>query len=54
MKLLPRTNCKECGVPTCMAFAAKLSEGKAALDECPALSEDDYAEQLQALRDMRL
>ena len=54
MRLLPCTNCKECGVPTCMAFAAKLSEGKAALDECPALSEDDYAEQLQALRDMRL
>ena len=54
MKLLPCTNCKECGVPTCMAFATSLSEGKAALDECPALSEDDYAEQLQALRDMRL
>jgi acetyl-CoA decarbonylase/synthase complex subunit gamma len=24
-KLLPKTNCKECGVPTCLAFAMNLA-----------------------------
>jgi ArsR family metal-binding transcriptional regulator len=54
MKLLPRTNCKECGVPTCMAFATKLAEGKANLDECPALSSDECSQQLATLKDMGL
>ena len=31
-KLLPKTNCKECGVPTCLAFAMNLASGKAELD----------------------
>src|SRR5512143_901843 len=34
-KLLPKTNCKECGVPTCLAFAMNLASGKAELDSCP-------------------
>jgi acetyl-CoA decarbonylase/synthase, CODH/ACS complex subunit gamma len=34
-KLLPKTNCKECGVPTCLAFAMNLASGKAELDACP-------------------
>jgi ArsR family metal-binding transcriptional regulator len=37
-KLLPRTNCKECGRSTCMAFAADLREGRVALSRCPQLS----------------
>jgi ArsR family metal-binding transcriptional regulator len=53
-KLLPRTNCKECGVPTCMAFAARLSEGKAALEECPELLDEKSAECVGTLRDMGL
>ncbi len=28
-KLLPKTNCKECGVPTCLAFAMNLASGTA-------------------------
>ena len=44
-KLLPKTNCKECGVPTCLAFAMNLASGKAELDCCPYVS-DDAREQL--------
>ena len=33
-KLLPNTNCKKCGYPTCLAFAMKLAAGKEALDKC--------------------
>jgi len=44
-KLLPKTNCKECGVPTCLAFAMNLASGKAELDSCPYVS-DEASEQL--------
>ena len=33
-KKLPKTNCGECGVPTCLAFAMNLAAGKAELDSC--------------------
>ena len=46
-KLLPKTNCKECGVPTCLAFAMNLASGKAELDACPYVS-DEAREQLAA------
>jgi len=39
-KLLPKTNCKECGVPTCLAFAMNLAAGKAELSSCPYVSEE--------------
>ena len=39
-KLLPKTNCKECGVPTCLAFAMSLAAGKATLASCPYVSEE--------------
>jgi acetyl-CoA decarbonylase/synthase complex subunit gamma len=38
-KLLPGTNCKKCGVATCLAFAMNLASGKAELDKCPDVSE---------------
>jgi len=44
-KLLPKTNCAECGVPTCLAFAMNLAAGKAELDSCPYVS-DEAREQL--------
>jgi acetyl-CoA decarbonylase/synthase complex subunit gamma len=34
-KLLPQTNCKECGYPTCLAFAMKLSAKQVELSACP-------------------
>lgn len=39
-KLLPRTNCGDCSVPTCMAFAMKLAQKKAELSECPHASDE--------------
>ncbi len=39
-KLLPQTNCKECGYPTCLAFAMKLAAKQVALDLCPYASEE--------------
>jgi acetyl-CoA decarbonylase/synthase complex subunit gamma len=39
-KLLPKTNCKKCGQPTCLAFAMKLAQRQASLDQCPDVSED--------------
>ncbi len=42
-QLLPKTNCKECGVPTCLAFAMNLAAGKAELSQCPYVSEETKA-----------
>ena len=39
-KLLPQTNCKECGFPTCLAFAMKLAAKQADLDKCPYVSDE--------------
>jgi len=39
-KLLPKTNCKKCGHPTCLAFAMKLAQRQASLDSCPDVSEE--------------
>ena len=37
-KLLPKTNCKKCGQPTCLAFAMALAQKKVGLDQCPDAS----------------
>jgi ArsR family metal-binding transcriptional regulator len=37
-QLLPRTNCRECGEATCMAFAFGLSQGNHTMVECPGLT----------------
>ncbi|MBI1747225.1 MAG: acetyl-CoA decarbonylase/synthase complex subunit gamma [Acidobacteria bacterium] len=42
-KLLPKTNCKECGSSTCLAFAMRLAAKKAELSECPYVSEEARA-----------
>ncbi|GAB4485846.1 MAG: acetyl-CoA decarbonylase/synthase complex subunit gamma [Thermodesulfovibrionales bacterium] len=39
-KLLPKTNCKKCGQPTCLAFAMKLAQRQASIDSCPDVSEE--------------
>ncbi len=39
-KLLPKTNCKKCGRPTCLAFAMQLAQKKANLTDCPDVSEE--------------
>ncbi|NQU94716.1 MAG: acetyl-CoA decarbonylase/synthase complex subunit gamma [Candidatus Omnitrophica bacterium] len=39
-KLLPKTNCKKCGFPTCLAFAMQLAAKKVSLDKCPDVSQE--------------
>ena len=41
LKLLPKTNCKECGQPTCMVFATQLAEGAKGPEDCPPLDDDE-------------
>jgi len=46
-KLLPKTNCKDCGFPTCLAFAMQVAAKQKALTDCPHLDEkakDAFAE----------
>ena len=45
-KLLPKTNCGDCQVPTCMAFAMQVAAKKMALEKCPHVS--DQAKQALA------
>lgn len=42
-KLLPKTNCGDCKLPTCLAFAMKLAGGQAKLEECPHVSDEAKA-----------
>ena len=39
-KLLPKGNCKKCGMPTCLAFAMQLAQKRAKLEDCPEISEE--------------
>lgn len=48
-KRLPGTNCRDCGEPSCMAFAARLSRGEATLGECPHIYLAEYEEKRTAL-----
>jgi len=55
-KLLPGTNCKRCGEPTCLAFAVKLTNEEVNIMRCPELFSGPYAERrdvlLRLLRDV--
>jgi ArsR family metal-binding transcriptional regulator len=54
LKLLPRTNCRACGEPTCLVFATRLSNGEAAPPACPGLEAEaldllqSYLQQFQS------
>ncbi|RUM87543.1 MAG: Fe-S cluster protein [Thermodesulfatator sp.] len=50
VKRLPRTNCGECGEPSCLAFAVALAAGKVSPEACPYLSPDLAREFSQAAR----
>jgi acetyl-CoA decarbonylase/synthase complex subunit gamma len=43
-KLLPQTNCKECGFPTCLAFAMKLAAKQVELSACPYVTPEAKAQ----------
>ncbi len=53
LRMLPKTNCRECGFATCMVFAAQVAEGGRGANDCPALSTDsrekleNYLEEFQ-------
>lgn len=51
-KYLPKTNCGKCGEKTCMAFATKLANREARLEECPELLKPEYKEAYQKLWEM--
>jgi hypothetical protein len=51
--LLPKTNCKKCGLPTCMAFAVGLLGREKKVDECtPLIEEKKYEAKLKKLREV--
>jgi ArsR family metal-binding transcriptional regulator len=54
LKLLPGTNCGQCGVPTCMAFADAVIKESKLLADCPLLCGEECAGQLDSLREMGL
>ncbi len=51
-KLLPRTNCRECGLATCMAFASALINDQAELDNCPGLLHEEHSSKRQELTNL--
>ena len=48
-KLSPKTNCKDCGCPTCMAFSMKVAQGAMTLDKCPHMSPESLAKLSSAI-----
>ncbi len=40
LKLLPKTNCRQCGEPTCMVFSTRVAEGAKGPDDCPTLDKE--------------
>lgn len=53
LKRLPKTNCKECGQPTCMVFASLVAEGIKGPEDCPSLDQPRRSELLDYLKPFR-
>jgi len=51
-KLLPGTNCGECGQPTCLAFAARLVQQEATIDQCSPLFNERFEEKRKKMLEM--
>jgi ArsR family metal-binding transcriptional regulator len=49
-KLLPRTNCKECGYATCLACAADIRNGVISVERCALLSKPEYTQNREQIR----
>jgi ArsR family metal-binding transcriptional regulator len=54
LKMLPRTNCRQCGEPTCMVFAVRVTEGVKGAEDCPPLGDREKAELRDYTRRFRL
>ena len=48
-KLLPATNCKACGQPTCFTFALKVTAGEVEPEQCTPLFTDTYGDKREKL-----
>ena len=48
-KLLPATNCKVCGQPTCFTFALKVTAGEVEIEQCAPLFTDAYREKRERM-----
>ena len=53
LKLLPKTNCKECGLPTCMVFAARMTEGVKGPESCPPMSAENKQRLAEYMRQFK-
>jgi ArsR family metal-binding transcriptional regulator len=51
-KVLPGTNCRQCGQPTCWTFALKLAASQVTLEQCPPLFEPTSADRLAQMQAM--
>ena len=49
-KLLPKTNCKECGQENCMAFATKIVNREVQLEQCPPLLKKENEKSYKSLK----
>jgi len=54
LKLLPKTNCRECGQPTCMVFASLAVEGVKGVEDCPALAGENREKLSEYLKQFKL
>lgn len=52
LRQLPMNNCRECGLPTCTAFAASLIDGMKRIEDCPALTSEERRDNAKVLRDL--
>ncbi len=53
LKLLPRTNCRDCGLPTCMVFAARMAEGIKFPEDCMPLDADNKQRLEEYMREFK-
>ena len=51
-KLLPKTNCKECGYENCMAFATKIVNREANIDQCKPLQKKEHEKNYKQLKEL--
>jgi 4Fe-4S ferredoxin len=51
-KYLPKTNCRKCGIPSCMGFAVKLIKQEKFIDDCPVLKEAKYIRNSMKLKEV--
>lgn len=51
-KLLPKINCKECGVDNCMAFATKIVNREMSVDQCPPLLKKEHEKAYNQLKEL--